>query len=484
MVRRHGPRTLIFLASLATACAGSEQGRDERETRDDPVCGNGLREWSEQCDEGAENADDRTCTASCNVAICGDGLLLPMVESCDDGNRDDDDGCPADCAVCGDGVAQASESCDDGNAVFDDGCNDCKLPGEEVQTILAESNYVVDATSELYLAKMAWGPDTWIEKRALDGNLLASFTSPLTGQIFGASIPVLAVATSVRVAQSVDFTNTNAGGANIIVASFSRSGELEWSTQLEKLAPQFDEYANDLASASDGGVVLAGLVARPELENYGLVARLDAAGTVTWRHETQLGGTPISFVHVATQPSGDICVTGSTEVFYPPDAPSRRFLMCFTPEGELRWTVDLADLAHELVLDDDVVTVVEGIAATTYDLSTGTRTTAVSLSIQGAPILVERVDGAWLVLIHVEGGQQLVVLDLDGAERWRSEPTVSTDIRSIDIGDDGRLYACEFDAIHVYRPPAHPLFAPASGQLRPRVQGRRQDGARNRWPAR
>ena len=51
-------------------------------------------------------------------SVCGDGILDPE-EFCDDGNTRDDDGCPGNCLApnCGNGQLDAGEACDDGNAV-------------------------------------------------------------------------------------------------------------------------------------------------------------------------------------------------------------------------------------------------------------------------------------------------------------------------------------------------------------------------------
>jgi cysteine-rich repeat protein len=70
--------------------------------------------------------------------FCGDGNLDPG-EECDDGNREDRDGCTngCQCARCGDGIlhlfatvppngsctAEPVEQCDDGNTVDGDGCS-------------------------------------------------------------------------------------------------------------------------------------------------------------------------------------------------------------------------------------------------------------------------------------------------------------------------------------------------------------------------
>jgi cysteine-rich repeat protein len=92
------------------------------------ICGNGLIEGFEVCDDG--NADDTdACTAACTEARCGDGAVRAGVEECDDGNDNRDDTCD-NCSnpVCGDGrVAVGVEECDDGNAVPNDGCTGCVI---------------------------------------------------------------------------------------------------------------------------------------------------------------------------------------------------------------------------------------------------------------------------------------------------------------------------------------------------------------------
>ena len=61
-------------------------------------------------------------------AICGDGVLSPACERCDDGAGNDDaapDACRTDClpAHCGDGAVDGGEQCDDGNLDACDGCD-------------------------------------------------------------------------------------------------------------------------------------------------------------------------------------------------------------------------------------------------------------------------------------------------------------------------------------------------------------------------
>ena len=106
------------------------------------VCGDGVVDDGEECDDGNDDDTD-DCLASCVTAVCGDGVVQDGVEDCDDGNDVEEDACLSDCsaASCGDGVVQEGvEVCDDGNDVDDDGgsnactlatCGDGELQGME-----------------------------------------------------------------------------------------------------------------------------------------------------------------------------------------------------------------------------------------------------------------------------------------------------------------------------------------------------------------
>ena len=99
------------------------------------VCGDGVvTPGFEECDDGAANSDTTpgACRTNCLLPSCGDAVT-DGGESCDDGNATSCDGCSATCVaepgfVCGDGVIEPScgEVCDDGNTAAGDGCGfDC-----------------------------------------------------------------------------------------------------------------------------------------------------------------------------------------------------------------------------------------------------------------------------------------------------------------------------------------------------------------------
>ena len=92
---------------------GETEG-DSTSTGADAVCGDGVVEGDEACDDGGESA---TCNDDCTSAMCGDGVLNETAgEVCDGAGRSD--ACNDDCtlATCGDGIvnAAAGETCDDG----------------------------------------------------------------------------------------------------------------------------------------------------------------------------------------------------------------------------------------------------------------------------------------------------------------------------------------------------------------------------------
>ncbi|MBL9024382.1 MAG: hypothetical protein JNL21_19460 [Myxococcales bacterium] len=79
----------------------------------------------DQADADADGLGDACAPPS----VCGNGVV-EAGEDCDDGNLDELDACTTTCKVpgCGDGVLQQSfgEVCDDGNTVAGDGCTDCR----------------------------------------------------------------------------------------------------------------------------------------------------------------------------------------------------------------------------------------------------------------------------------------------------------------------------------------------------------------------
>lgn len=102
-------------------------------------CGDAVLNGPEDCDDGVDANDGRYqgCNPDCTPAgFCGDAVVQPLDEVCDDGVNDGAyGGCSVDCQMrsprCGDGIVNGPEECDEGlgaNLGEYDGCNpDCTL---------------------------------------------------------------------------------------------------------------------------------------------------------------------------------------------------------------------------------------------------------------------------------------------------------------------------------------------------------------------
>ncbi len=149
------------------------------------ICGDGILEPGEQCDDGNVLSGDG-CSSNCQIenpnpcgvqpgqpglcaslSVCGNGIVTSN-ETCDDGNTVSGDGCAADCQsvergwacrvpgkrctpVCGDGIVVGTETCDDGNTVAGDGCSStcqiepgsaCLVPGQPCQRTICGNGIV------------------------------------------------------------------------------------------------------------------------------------------------------------------------------------------------------------------------------------------------------------------------------------------------------------------------------------------------------
>ena len=99
------------------------------------VCGDGIKDLSEECDDGNAVEDDG-CRANCLLPVCGDLLVNEPSEQCDEPNGVGGDQPNESCYqcklnVCGDGFLDTQEpgieECDDGNTQAGDGCTNCKI---------------------------------------------------------------------------------------------------------------------------------------------------------------------------------------------------------------------------------------------------------------------------------------------------------------------------------------------------------------------
>ncbi|HVV87757.1 MAG TPA: DUF4215 domain-containing protein [Kofleriaceae bacterium] len=125
------PVAAVAAALLLAACGDNRRA---------PACGDGVVDTGETCDDG-NRVDNDGCSAACRVESCGDGVVQ-AAEACDGADLEGEScesrgfasgtlGCAA-CAFdesgcvahrCGDGILGPGEACDDGNHDDNDGCD-------------------------------------------------------------------------------------------------------------------------------------------------------------------------------------------------------------------------------------------------------------------------------------------------------------------------------------------------------------------------
>jgi hypothetical protein len=103
----------------------------------EPLCGDGIIEGLEECDNAAANSDTvaDACRTDCVLPGCGDGVI-DTGEDCDDAGLNSDavpNACRMNCgeAYCGDGVIDEGEECDDATAGCN-GCIKCYMPADDL----------------------------------------------------------------------------------------------------------------------------------------------------------------------------------------------------------------------------------------------------------------------------------------------------------------------------------------------------------------
>ncbi len=139
------------------------------------VCGNGLVESGETCDDGNVTAGDG-CNATCNVevgfictgspsvcsTVCGDGIVAPGAEQCDDGNALNGDGCSSSCNIEPGFICTGSPSvCMPGPPVNDECLNAIVLSGVTGTASGDNTNATNSSGVTSPTCQGAWQKDMW-----------------------------------------------------------------------------------------------------------------------------------------------------------------------------------------------------------------------------------------------------------------------------------------------------------------------------------
>jgi cysteine-rich repeat protein len=151
---------LMIVTGLAMGGCGDDDGggtNNVNSNENQGVCGDGILDTGEACDDGAANSDSTpdACRTDCRSPWCGDGVT-DAGEQCDDGGDNSDtepDACREGCVdpTCGDGVTDtdAGEECDDGNLESHDrcssGCTEEALRWRDLEVTVAGQMDLFDA---------------------------------------------------------------------------------------------------------------------------------------------------------------------------------------------------------------------------------------------------------------------------------------------------------------------------------------------------
>lgn len=350
------------------------------------TCGNGVVEAGESCDDGnATNVG--TCNALCTaLTYCSDGTVqnpdgAGVAEQCDDGNVNNNDGCDAACVLeCGNGVLEPAEQCDPAMGGNPYGCtNACVVFGSGGGGVHRLSNgriLVAHGSGGLTLSEFSMG-----------GGSFASPYYPSAGTVGFAEC-----ATGTVVIDGSDNVScVRSTGSGMAIGQYPRSGAE--GTLLNITGGTLHGSPLDMERASDGYWIIA----------YASLAKINFSGSMV----AQIGNKPFGFccdtgsadgqftyaTGVGISPSGEVFVADGgnnrIQVFSSGGSFVRKFNVFFNP-------MDVAvDGSHAYVLMSSGVQKYThtGTLVTQWSVQT-TISSEISLNAATGTIFVSEVDAS------------------------------------------------------------------------------------------
>lgn len=270
-------------------------------------------------DTGATTAE----TTGGGMAVCGDGMRQGD-EECDDGNASNDDFCNVNCIIsgCGDGFIQKGndEFCDDGNGIDGDACNnDCLTAGLWTSTHNGTANLddeahaiAVDAAGNFYAAGTEFvsggeQANLWIQQYGPDGSpgWDVSYHSVTSEEAFG-----IAVDGAGNVI-AVGYEFASGQGKNISIQKFDSSGNRTWGDTINGPSDGNDEGLAVAVGPGDSFVVV-GFQSTEDNAKDIWVRRYDGSNTPDWTDTVDGSGDNDEANGVAIDASGNVAVAGYT----------------------------------------------------------------------------------------------------------------------------------------------------------------------------
>ncbi|MCA9709851.1 MAG: DUF4215 domain-containing protein, partial [Myxococcales bacterium] len=269
-----GGRSLGALLLVLVACGddGSSTGSGEAGSADDTTGGE-AGEGTTTAPEGtgpADTSDDDPSTMGVTTQpepVCGNGIL-ESIEECDDGNMVDGDGCDSDCTLNLD--TSQWQTTHAGDAMIRDGGHGIAV---DSQGNIVVGGYEIDVVGD---------PNMWVAKFDPAGNQLWAMSLDPSGgmddRVYGVAIDpddnILLVGDS----------DTAPVSSDIWVAKLDPDGAELWSTAFD--GPDAgDDGGRGVASDAAGNVVVTGFVRVTNNDFDIFVAKLSPGGATQWTDE-------------------------------------------------------------------------------------------------------------------------------------------------------------------------------------------------------
>jgi cysteine-rich repeat protein len=404
-------------------------------------------------------SEDATSTGQ-TPDMCGNGVLDPG-EACDDGNVLAGDGCLPNCTL-GDGVALPA----------------IDLPPESVWTCLTTIDAAVLGEPSHVLALGGW--TTSPTKSAIvqgfalpDGQASpGSFVHP---GLFDRIVDQVATAADgdIVVAGHI-YTDEPQTAGHLWLARVTAAGQVVWLREHEALATD----PEDLALTPSGDIVLASRVAgwgggfKPSWLQV-----FDPDGELVWEHPAPAGpDSQVSYKAVAVDADGTFYVAGSSQ--HMGDAQWRLLLAALAGDGTPQWQTETPARLHLRVAPSGIVVTEEGtlmVAAIESDssLEFGGEPGLAAFDPAGGLLLWKTLESpqfwnTWAGRIAAApGGGALVAwgmsqedisrtlvarYDEDGEALWEIESDSQTGPRDAGLGPDERFYVLEGESVRPYLP--------------------------------
>ena len=405
-------------------------------------------------DTGSESGESGSDSGG--AGICGDGVVDDG-EECDDGNDDDTDDCVGECAwaTCGDGFVHATdEACDDHNLVEDDGCdNECRTPGTLLWSLVtdgavngSDQGQAVTTASDGTAIVVA---DQWTDGGEVIWLLEDMDEDGPEGWTFeyetrSTAAAVAADPSDNLVVLGYSFLPDNAGHRTYL-RKFAADGTPEWTREPEDL------LVTELATDSTGSIYVSGLVTAPDLTLEGRLRRYDADGNTVWTvdHDDP-DDQDVRPDAVAVDPSDEVIVAGS--IVHPTEGWSI-YLRKYDADGTELWTVSPpsangSDIANCVATDASGNIVVGGwrdggLFLAKYDPD---GTEQWTLDAGGPHVADVAIDLDGNIVITGSDNHDAVVrkYDPDGATVWTStwngEDDLSDAGRGVAVDDEGYIW--------------------------------------------